>query len=266
MLPAIVGGGSWAFLAAPAIPARRVIGGTVVAVAAIAAHVVFRHLFASLAGSDFATTGVIERAVWEAILLGVAWLASTRNFRSVAIGLAAAAFAHFAGFSLVLHNPLWSAQAVGALPVANALVPSFGAGLAALLLLRRWLPDEAAALRWLLDGAIMAVIAGFALTELRQLFAGSRLTSAPVGPTEDLLRSLIGIVLAVGFLLWGARAHERSWRIGSLVVMVIAVLKVFLVDAAGLEGLARIASFMALGFSLIGIGWFYARQLRAPVQ
>ncbi|MBD3728307.1 MAG: DUF2339 domain-containing protein, partial [Sphingomonadales bacterium] len=27
------------------------------------------------------------------------------------------------------------------------------------------------------------------------------------------------------------------------------------------EGLLRIASFMALGFSLIGIGWFYSRQL-----
>ena len=26
---------------------------------------------------------------------------------------------------------------------------------------------------------------------------------------------------------------------------------------------ARIASFLALGFSLIGIGWFYTRQLRA---
>lgn len=42
----------------------------------------------------------------------------------------------------------------------------------------------------------------------------------------------------------------------------LAVLKVFMVDAAGLEGLARITSFVALGFSLIGIGWFYARQLR----
>jgi uncharacterized membrane protein len=166
----------------------------------------------------------------------------------------------------MLHNPLWSTQAVGAQPLANALLPSFAVGLAALLLLRRWLPAEPPALRWGLDGAIMAVIAVLALTELRQLFAGSLLNSTPVGPTEDLLRSLVGIVLAVGFLLWGARTHERSWRIGSLVVMVIAVLKVFLIDAAGLEGLARIASFMALGFSLIGIGWFYARQLRAPVQ
>ena len=69
-------------------------------------------------------------------------------------------------------------------------------------------------------------------------------------------------MLAVGFLWWGSQTGERSWRIGSLVLMLLAVAKVFIFDAAGLEGLARIASFMALGFSLIGIGWFYNRQLR----
>ena len=68
-------------------------------------------------------------------------------------------------------------------------------------------------------------------------------------------------MLAVGFVGWGAYRDSRTWRIGSLVLMLIAVLKVFLLDAAGLEGLARIASFMALGFSLIGIGWVYTRQL-----
>ena len=31
-----------------------------------------------------------------------------------------------------------------------------------------------------------------------------------------------------------------------------------------LDGLARIGSFLALGFSLIGIGWFYSRILSRP--
>ena len=69
-------------------------------------------------------------------------------------------------------------------------------------------------------------------------------------------------VLAVGFLLWGIRGRRRDWRIASLVLMLAAVAKVFLFDASGLEGLLRIASFVALGFSLIGIGWLYSRQLR----
>ena len=43
--------------------------------------------------------------------------------------------------------------------------------------------------------------------------------------------------------------------------MLAAVGKVFIHDAAGLDGLARIASFVALGLSLIGVGWLYAKYL-----
>jgi uncharacterized membrane protein len=264
LLPAVVGFLGWSFASPSGGTMRRALAALSVTVTAVAAHIVFRLLFAAVAGDDFAATGMLERAGWESLVLGAGWFAFSRGARKVAIGLAAGAAAHFVWFSLALHNPLWSAQAVGALPLANLLVPTFAVGIAALFTLRRWLTWPPF-LRWAVDGAIMAVAALFALSLLRQIFSGSLLTAIPMGQSEDLLRSLGGIVLAIGFLLWGARSGERSWRIGSLVLMVIAVLKVFLVDAAGLAGLARIASFMALGFSLIGIGWFYARQLRAPV-
>ena len=141
-------------------------------------------------------------------------------------------------------------------------MPAYAAGFAALAGLQRLVSTREPSLRPAIDAAMMLVIVLFGLSELRQLFSGSLLTSVPVGQLEDVLRSVLGIVLAVGFLAWGSRRDERSWRIGSLVVMLLAVLKVFLLDAAALEGLARIASFMALGFSLIGIGWFYTRQLK----
>jgi uncharacterized membrane protein len=48
--------------------------------------------------------------------------------------------------------------------------------------------------------------------------------------------------------------------------MLGAVAMVFLFDASGLDGLLRIASFLALGFSLIGIGWLYNRVLREPAH
>jgi uncharacterized membrane protein len=80
-------------------------------------------------------------------------------------------------------------------------------------------------------------------------------------PAENILRSLLLLVLAIGFLLWGIRQARHDWRIASLVLMLGAVGKVFLFDASGLEGLLRIGSFVALGFSLIGIGWLYSRQL-----
>ncbi len=174
---------------------------------------------------------------------------------------------HFTLYGLWWHNPLASAQEVGALVVANLLTASYAAGFGALYVLRLRFA-EGRRVRRALDGGTMLLAALFALSALRHVFAGTVLLEPPVGQTEDLLRSLLGIVMAVGFLLWGSRAADRgdtgrTWRIGSLVLMLLAVLKVFLFDAAGLEGLVRVASFMALGFSLIGIGWFYTRQLAA---
>ena len=108
----------------------------------------------------------------------------------------------------------------------------------------------------------MALATLGAITLLRQIFAGSYLPDDPMSQAEDLLRSLVAIVLAIVFLLIGSRRGERTWRVGSLVLMTGAAIKVFGFDTAGLEGLVQIASFLALGASLIGIGWFYSRQLR----
>ncbi|ANY19512.1 hypothetical protein A6F68_00987 [Tsuneonella dongtanensis] len=266
LLPVVAAASAWRLLAGPTDTTRRVLEAVAVAGLLVSVHIAYRHVFAGIAGTDFAATGVIERAGWEGLLLAAACLTMARGLNRVALALALAALAHFGWFAVILHNPLWANQAVGPLPIANALVPMYGAGLAGLVLLRRRLPDDPPWLRWTADGATMALLALFALSQLRQAFAGSILTATAVGPTEDLLRSLAGIVLAIGFLLWGSRGGGRTWRIGSLAAMVIAVLKVFLVDAAGLEGLARVGSFMALGFSLIGIGWFYNRQLREPAR
>jgi uncharacterized membrane protein len=110
---------------------------------------------------------------------------------------------------------------------------------------------------------LVIVLVGFA--GLRQVFAGSVIAGVPVSAGESIGWSVLAIVLALGFLVWGIRARDRTWRAGSLALMLVAVAKVFLVDASGLEGLMRIASFLALGFSLIGLGWLYSRFLRADL-
>jgi uncharacterized membrane protein len=88
------------------------------------------------------------------------------------------------------------------------------------------------------------------------------LVSGTVFDAEDIARSLLAIALAIGFLRYGIFARDRMWRITSLVLMLGAIGKVFVFDASGLDGLARIGSFVALGFSLIGIGWLYSRHLK----
>jgi uncharacterized membrane protein len=107
----------------------------------------------------------------------------------------------------------------------------------------------------------MALVVLFAFSSLRQLFHGTLLVVPGLPVAEDILRSILAIALAIGFLLWGIARQQRDWRIASLALMLAAVGKVFLFDASGLEGVTRIASFIALGLSLIGIGWLYARHL-----
>ncbi|MDE1467578.1 DUF2339 domain-containing protein [Aurantiacibacter sp. D1-12] len=227
-------------------------------------HTLFKQLFALASFEDFIHLGMAERTVWQALLMGVGvailhWLP---DWRRLGIGLLGAGLVHFIIFTFLLHNPLWSEQAVGVLPIINWLTPAYLLAGAGVWWLARQGPEVMRdRLRVLGDGVIMLLIAFWALSELRHAFAGSILTATPMTQTEDLLRSLTGIVLALGFLGWGSRTGTRSWRIGSLVLMLLAVFKVFLVDAAGLDDLLRVASFIALGFSLIGIGWFYARLL-----
>jgi uncharacterized membrane protein len=45
-------------------------------------------------------------------------------------------------------------------------------------------------------------------------------------------------------------------------VLALVVLKVFIGDMSNLEGLLRIASFVGLGFCLVGIGWLYQSFVR----
>ncbi|MDG5750162.1 DUF2339 domain-containing protein [Qipengyuania sp. XHP0211] len=231
----------------------------------IAAHVLFKQLLTIETETSFVALGLAERTLWEVLLLGLAWLAAT-GFASIAprrwlgIGLAAAALLHFTIYTGLLHNPLWDRQALGPMPVANLATAAYGIAIIAALSLRRWLTER---LRPAFDGVVIALSSVLVLTLLRQAFEGSIPAGIPLSQTEDLMRSFAGILLALFYLFLGNRLDQRSWRIGSLVLILIAVAKVFIVDAAGLEGLLRIASFMALGFSLIGIGWVYSRQLRS---
>jgi uncharacterized membrane protein len=229
----------------------------------IGLHILYKQLFALGDLDAFVRLGLAERIVWEVLLIGAGlalWrLMPDRREGLVLVGLG---LAHNLLYSLLLHDPLWAEQAVGAWPLVNLLLPAFGIAFAGPALLERMAPTQQPRLQRPAAILRMIVVLLFALASLRQFFGGSILVNSDVGPNESILMSVAAIALAVGYLAWGIRSGQRAWRIGSLLLMLAAVAKVFLLDASGLEGLLRIASFLALGFSLIGIGWLYSRYLR----
>jgi uncharacterized membrane protein len=69
--------------------------------------------------------------------------------------------------------------------------------------------------------------------------------------------------LGLVFLGYGLWRGSKPARLASAALVVLSVLKVFLFDLSGLEGLWRALSFISLGLVLIGIGLVYQRVLFA---
>lgn len=226
----------------------------------VAVHSLYKQVFVIDTLDAFAVRGLAERTVWQILLTGAAVAAMRFDRTPIAIALAGAAAAHFGLYTLLLHNPLWAPQHVGSWPFLNMLLPSYGLALALAVAASR-LDLGSSEWRRAISAVQVLLILFFAFSTLRQLFHGSLLVSPGLGQAEDIGRSIVAIALAIGFLLCGIAKEDRDWRLASLALMLAAVGKVFLFDASGLEGVTRIASFIALGISLIGIGWLYARFL-----
>ncbi len=253
----------WRIGGAVPLPVRQ--GGLAAAavMGGVAIHIGYKQIFGLVNDADVVRLALAERVIWEAVLIGLGfgvwrWAKSG----GVALGLIGVGLGHALVYTVLLHDPLWAAQAVGDWPVANLLLPAFGLPFVAVGLVER----RKELLQRPADILRMLLIALFALASVRQMFVGSVLTVPGLGEAEDILRSVLALGLAIGFLLWGIRTQAHDWRIASLLLMLCAVAKVFLLDASGLSGLLRIGAFLALGFSLIGIGWLYNRVLREPVN
>ncbi len=218
----------------------------------IAVHIGYRHAFGIDTPADTVRLGMAERTGWQMLLAAAALLAWRRRSRPISLTFGAMALLHFAWFTMVVANPLWVVQQVGIW-----LIPAYVT--AGLLV---WsAPTVLPQLRRARDWALMVLIVVGSVTLLRQALHAPMVLAAGTGEGEQIARSILAIALAGLFLWIGIARHARDWRIASLALMLVAVVKVFLLDAAGLTGLARIASFAALGFSLIGVGWLYSRYL-----
>ncbi|QDX27326.1 DUF2339 domain-containing protein [Sphingomonas suaedae] len=209
---------------------------------------------AVLTEARFLTWGFVERMLVTQALFAAAWLLRRRtDLVTLATALFALAAARFLWFDLVIFNPVLVEQHVGSIPLLNAAV--FHVALAAFwahaLLPRPTGPRAAMVLTFL---AVLALV--------RQAAHGSLLTG-PIGTGETYGYSAALLILALVWLALGIRRGGRDLRLAGLALLTGVTLKVFLIDAAALDGLLRILSFLGLGIALIGIGWVYTRFLAA---
>ncbi|HYW16585.1 MAG TPA: DUF2339 domain-containing protein [Allosphingosinicella sp.] len=141
------------------------------------------------------------------------------------------------------------------------LLPPSGWGLAAAALAAAalallWLHRKDSAGRKMPDSAMVAAGATAALL---LAMAGYDLTA------RDFV-SATWLVLALALVAAGIRIPDKALRLAGLVLLTATIVKVFVFDAAALQGTLRILSFLGLGVALIGMGKLYGTVLRAERQ
>ncbi len=156
-------------------------------------------------------------------------------------------------FSLLKYNPLFSNQPVSPRPICNLLLLAYG------------LPLVPMVLAWLLKvvkkqtGLVVTGLSFFFFIsiEIRHFFTPRLYLGAGVGDAEIYTYSFVWLVIAVLALVIGARRQLKACYQAGMVALLVVVAKIFFVDMGELEGLYRVASFMGLGISLLGIAFLH---------
>jgi uncharacterized membrane protein len=186
------------------------------------------------------------------------------RFASIAFGVIAVLFATFG--LLLIENP-WlrtSERIAGPVIFSSLFLAYLVPGIAAAFVAR-----HARGLRpdWYVTGLyiLAGVLVFFYVTlEIRHAFQGERigLLRATSG-AEHWAYSVGWLLLGIIYLAYGIWRGAGVARLASAILVLLAVIKVFLFDLAGLTGLWRALSFITLGGVLIGIGLAYQKLVFA---
>jgi uncharacterized membrane protein len=211
--------------------------------------------------------GFVERGIITNVIFayGLACLLLGRHYSRSAVSLCGSVLGALAAFrvgyfDLLVYNPLWHAQNVGAVPIANALLLTYGLPIFWLSRMIKYLRhfEIKSGVRYIYGSMLLLsfVLLSF---EVRQLFHGAFLNMGETTSAEIYSYSVVWLLFGLGLLLFGTIRKNKTIRVVSLAVMILTVGKVFLYDAAALIGLYRVFSFAGLGLSLLGLSWFYTR-------
>ncbi len=166
--------------------------------------------------------------------------------------------AHF--FAL---NPYFSGELTGRWPFFNLLLVGYllpGLAFAGLAWYARGRRPAAYVTLLALTGAVL--VFAWVTLSVRRYWHGEGIAGwKGFIEGETYTYSVVWLLLGVALLALGSRLDARSLRLASAALVLLAVVKVFLVDMSNLQGILRALSFIGLGAVLIGIGLFYQKIL-----
>ncbi len=211
---------------------------------------------------------LLEHGAIHAVWLGLAALGFAMQrylprsgWRDAAIWVVVGVMLRCVWFEGMMMNPYFDARSVGEWILVNALTLCYAVPALAVwgMWHQGWLMPEGRGQKWM---AVWLFVMGFGWLNLsvRQVFHGDMVhDSLGFTPMEIYSYSVVWLLAGLMLLFAGTLYKHQALRVASLAMMLLTIGKAFLIDASELDGLWRVASFLGLGLSLLGLSWFYGR-------
>ena len=178
-----------------------------------------------------------------------------------ALIIAALSFAAIVFGLMLFENPWFTGADVGGL-IFNLILLGYAipAVLAAVLgLVTRGVRPQGYSTTAAVTAVVLALM--YLTFQVTRFYQGPRLDIFAVSNAEGYTYSAVWLAFGVALLVTGIWLRSQPVRLCSAAVVLATVIKVFLLDMAGLTGVWRALSFIGLGLVLIGIGYLYQRLL-----
>lgn len=234
-------------------------------------------IFACILLSRWVDTLDAPQTFWQLGLFGTIWLISAANqlYRIKAggflQGLRKTLFVIYGGFSsifilltLTVFNPLAESELVIGPIIFNSLLVAYA--LPALVFgFVAYRFDHLTRHTRLTYAWLSAGFAAFYLgTAIRHGWRGPDIMLPEMSDGELYSYTIAMMVVFSTILVLALVRRSRGLRQIAFVGLALTSAKVFLIDAAGLTGLIRVVSFLALGLALAGLAWLNQRFGDAP--
>ncbi|NND00275.1 MAG: DUF2339 domain-containing protein, partial [Gammaproteobacteria bacterium] len=166
-------------------------------------------------------------------------------------------------YAVILLNTLmqndWVWAHIGETPGWNELLLAFGMPIVLGVLSWRYHHDSWRSLALSFSAAASFI---FINLQIKHLWQGDIRLYESMQSAELYTHSLVWLLIAVFAMLTAGKYFgtyaKQAYRVG-LLLLGLVIAKLFLIDMSGLDGLLRVASFMGLGLSLLGISYLHQR-------
>jgi uncharacterized membrane protein len=179
-------------------------------------------------------------------------------YELVALILLLGALANYSVSLLLIKNPLFVTDTISPTIIWNLLLLAYSA------------PCIIVAFAVLLDNnqqwrRVTASVAALSLLifvsiEVRHIWQGELDITQPMLAEELYTYSMVWLFMAIVGSLLSIRYNKSGLYRASMLFLMIVVGKIFLIDTAGLSSLLRVAAFLGLGLSLLGLSYFHQKM------